>query len=362
MILLIQILNSSTTSFSIMSQDQILCISYFDQIMGPSTLYSSEILSKSLNTPNLDRILEFNDEEGTFIFAYRKYQTVNHLFYIDSDLARGGKELLMITYMIRAAIFKDEIVDVFKYLDSKEPILEDFASELKDLKDIPSILHLKKSAFSEEFVLELANEDLKTNFLEIFNRYFKRLVPKFQLDTPIRGRSHLKKVFILGAPQVGKTTLLKNIELIQFLNVKRNDLPSRIYEVLVENIEVLKYNDELEEFACKEYENLEKCTIMAQAFILLFNLSDKNSIYQTKEIFQIVDDKRLEIEKDPIPILIIGNKFHDKEEFQPDFIHKIFEIEKFRELGVKIKYYALNILTEDEKIMKLVRWIIKQIV
>jgi len=330
--------------------------------MGPSTLFSSEVLSKSLNAPNIDRILEFNDEEGTFIFAYRKYQTINHLFYIDSELARGGKELLMITYMVRAAIFKEEIVDVFKYLDSKEPILEEFASEIKHLKDIPTILHLKKSAYLEDFVLDLANEELKTNFMKIFNRYFERLVPKFHLDTPIRGKTRLKKIFILGAPQVGKTTLLKNIELIQFLNVKKNDLPSRIYEVLVENIEILKYSDELGEFACKEYENLEKCTIMAQAFVLIFNLSNKNSIFQTKEIFQIVNDKRLELEKDSVPILLIGNKFQDKEEFQPDFIHEIFEIEKLRELGVKIKYFALNILTEDENIMKTLRWMITQIV
>lgn len=345
-----------------MSQNQILCISYFDQVMGPTTLYSNEPLSESLNAPDINRILEFNDEEGTFIFAYRKYQTVNHLFYIDSDLARGGKELLMITYMVKAAIFKDEIVDVFKYLDSKEPILEEFASELKQLKDITSVLHLKKSSFSEEFVLELANEALKTNFLKIFNRYFQRLAPKFQIDTPIRGRSRLKKVFILGAPQVGKTTLLKNIELIQFLNVKRNDLPTRIYEVLVENIEILKYNDELEEFACKEYESLEECTIIAQAFILIFNLSDKNSIYQTKEIFQIVDNKRLEIEKDLVPILIIGNKFHDKEEIQPDFVHDTFKIEQLKELGEKIKYYAINISKEDDKIMEALRWLIKTII
>ena len=344
-----------------MSQDQILCISYFDQVMGPSTLYSSELLSESLNTPNLDRILEFNDEEGTFIFAYRKYQTVNHLFYIDSDFARGGKELLMITYMVRAAIFKDEIVDVFKYLDSKEPILEEFASEIKHLKDIPSILH-KKSTFSEEFVMDLASEELKTNFMKIFNRYFERLVPKFQLDTPIKGKTRLKKVFIVGAPQVGKTTLLKNIELIQFLHVKRNDLPSRIYEVLVENIEILKYNDEFGEFICKEYENLEECTLLAQAFILVFNLSDQNSIYQTKKVFQIIHDKHLTLEKELVPILIVGNKFQDKEQFQPDFIHEIFEIEKFKELGVKIKYYALNILTEDENIMKTLRWMIKQII
>ena len=106
-----------------MSQNQILCITYFDQVIGPSTFYSNELLSASVEAPDINRILEFNDEEGTFIFAYRKFQTVNHIFYVDSDFARGGKELMMITYMIKTAIFKDEIVDVFRYLDSKAPVL-----------------------------------------------------------------------------------------------------------------------------------------------------------------------------------------------------------------------------------------------
>jgi len=345
-----------------MSKDQILCISYFDQVMGPSILYSSEPLSESLNAPDITRILEFNDEEGTFIFAYRKYQTVNHLFYIDSNLARGGKELLMITYMIRAAIFKDEIVDIFKYLDSKEPILEEFASEIRRLDALSSILHLKKSSFSGEYVLDLASEDLKTGFLALFNRYFQKLTPLFRIDSPLRGRSQLKKVFILGGASSGKTTLLKNIELIQFLNVKKNDIPTRIYEVLVDNIEILRYEEGVGEFACKEYETLEECMILAQGFILIFNLSDKNSILQTKDIYQIVDNKRLESERGLVPILIIGNKFYDDEEIHSDFVHDTFNIEQLKELGVKIKYYAIDISKEDDNIMEALRWLIKNII
>ncbi|MFX1594841.1 MAG: GTPase domain-containing protein [Promethearchaeota archaeon] len=345
-----------------MAQNQILIISYFDQVIGPSTLYSNKTLSESEDAPDINRILEFNDEEGTFIFAHRKFQTVNHIFYMDSDLARGGKELIMITYMIKAAIFKDEIVDVFKYLDSKAPILEEFASEIRKLNDISSVLHLKKSAKSSEFVLDLANEELKNNFLNIFNNFFAKLSPKYMLETPIKDKRLIKKIFIIGAPRVGKTTFLKNIELIQFLNVKRNDLPTRIYEVVIENLEILKYDEDLSAFECKEFENLRKCINFSQGFILLFNASDKNSAIQTKEIFKIVDNTRLEMETDLAPILIIGNKFHDKEEIDTDFIYKTFEINELKELGIKIKYFPINILKEDEKVMKAVRWLVKEII
>lgn len=346
-----------------MTQNQILCITYFDQIIGPSTLYSSEPLTKTSDTPDINRILEFNDEEGTFIFAYRKFQTVNHIFHINSELARGGQELMMITYMIKAAIFKDEIVDVFKYLDSKAPVLEEFASDIRKLNlELAEILHTKKSAILSEYTLELANEELKRNFLDIFNRYFKKLAPKYRLETPIRDKRLIKKIFIIGAPRAGKTTFLKNIELIQFLNIKRNDLPSRIYEVVIENLEILQYDNQMREFECKDFENLETCVNFSQGFIILFNLSDKNSIIQSKEIFKIVDNTRLEIETDLVPILIIGNKFYGKENFELDFINETFEINDLRELGVKVKYVPINILKEDEKIMSAMRWLIRKII
>ena len=345
-----------------MTQNQILCVTYFDEVIGPSTLYSSVPLTENADTPDLNRILEFNDEEGTFIFAYRKFQTVNHIFYVDSKIARGGKELMMITYMIKTAIFKDEIVDVFRYLDSKAPVLVEFALEISNLNELSSTLHLKKSALSGEYVLELANEELRSKFLEIFQKYFQKLAPKYRIDTPIRDKRLLKKIFIIGAPRVGKTTFLKNIELIQFLNIKRNDLPSRIYEVVIENLEILKYDESISEFECKEFENLENCVNFSQGFILLFNLADKNSIIRTKEIFKIVDNTRLELETELAPILIIGNKFHDKEDIDQEFINKTFEINELRELGVKVKYFPINILKEDEKVMEAMRWLIRKII
>ncbi len=345
-----------------MTQNQILCITYFDQVIGPNTLYCNESLSESSDAPDVNRILEFNDEEGTFIFAYRKFQTVNHIFYMDSDLARGGKELMMITYMIKTAIFKDEIVDVFKYLDSKAPVLEEFAIEIQKLEEIISILHSKKSSKTDECVLDLANEELRNKFLMIFNKYFTRLSPKYMLETPIKDKRLIKKIFIIGAPRVGKTTLLKNIELIQFLNIKRNDLPSRIFEVVIENLEILKYDEEMSAFECKEFENLQNCVNFSQGFILLFNLSDKNSAIQTKEVFKIVDNTRLEMETDLAPILIIGNRFFDKEELDPKFVSETFEIQELEEIGVKVKYYPINILKEDEKVMEAMRWLIKTII
>lgn len=44
------------------SKGEILCISYFDQIIGPNQLYCNEkINTDGISHPNLNKILEFND-------------------------------------------------------------------------------------------------------------------------------------------------------------------------------------------------------------------------------------------------------------------------------------------------------------
>ena len=342
-----------------MTLDQILCVSYFDQVIGPNLLYSNEDLNEIAGTPDLGRILEFNDEEGTFIFAYRKFQTVNHIFYIDSQYARGGKELLMISYLVRTAIFKDQIVDVFKYLELKSPILEEFAVEIRKLNDLASLLHSKKNGPSNGSVLNIANKDFKMKFLEIFNKYFKRLSPSYQIETPIVSKRIIKKVFIVGAPKTGRTTFLKNVELIQFLNIKNDDLPTRIYEVLVENLEILNFDENECEFYCKGYDSFEKCMEHAQGFIFIFNASDEDSLSETKSMLQIIDDRRLEMGNRLVPIIIIGNKFYNKEKLSSKFVQDLFAIKALKETGMRIRYFPINVLEEDEKIMKALRWMIK---
>ncbi len=343
-----------------MPLDQILCVSYFDQVIGPNTLYCEPLMDDIVGAPDLDRVLEFNDEEGTFIFAYRKFQTVNNIFYIDSKFARGGKELIMVSYLIKTAIFKDEIVDVFKYLDSKTPILEDFAEEIKKLDELPALLHLDKTVSSGN-LLDLANEKLKTTFLDIFQESFQRLTPEFRLETPIKSRKRIKKIFIIGANKAGKKTFLKNLELIQFLRIKSNDLTNLIYEAIIENLEILKFDEDSCYFECKNFNSFEDCLNHAQGLIFIFKVSDLQSINETKKLFQIIEDKRKEMEINSVPILIIGNKSAIYEKDKTNLINKTFEVKKLKENGIRIRFYPIQILEEDHMVMKALRWMIKNI-
>ena len=346
------------------SNESILCLSYFDSIIGPSIFYCSSSIDEKEH-PDLGRILEFQEREGSFIFSYRKYQTINHIFYIDSKLARGGQDLLMITYMIKAAYFKDEITDVYRYLESKIPELEEFAIKISKLKELTTLLHSEKNSIARQTPLDLGSQEFQNKFLEVFYEYYQKISPEIAISRPIISKGDLKKLYIFGPPKCGKTTLLKNLEVIQFLqykdNEKKRDLISKIYDFVIENIEILTYEC-IENDNKGEYPKLyDECMDNAQGFILLFNASKRESLQEAIDMFQLVLNRCLDKEEF-MPILVIGNKFYDKEVVGPELIFQNFDLDELADCGMTVNYFAINVLTEDEKIIKALSWILKQLI
>ncbi|MHA1150139.1 MAG: hypothetical protein ACTSR8_18055 [Promethearchaeota archaeon] len=145
-----------------------LVIFYFDQKIGPSVLYSYNM--EMLEDFELSRFLDVLDY-GTFIFALKDYQTINHISYINHDLARGREIPFMISYMINNV----EIEESYRYLESKTIVLESFANELRELDGIGDIFNQRTRL----------NEVLHENqFLKIFKKFYKRLSLKFRILKP----------------------------------------------------------------------------------------------------------------------------------------------------------------------------------
>ena len=148
-------------------KNSLLVLSYFDRVRGPSILYCEE----SFEHFELRNVLDVL-ESGTFIFAFRNYQTVNRIFHLESEFARGGIETVMITFMIK----NTEVEDVFRYLESKTPILEDFSRDIKELEELPKILH-ELSNLGDIFTI--GSKTFREEFLKIYAVYYERLRPTF---------------------------------------------------------------------------------------------------------------------------------------------------------------------------------------
>jgi len=152
-------------------KNTLLVLSYFDRVRGPSLLYCEE----NFNHFELRNVLDVL-ESGTFIFAFRNYQTINHIFYVESNLARGGIETVMITFMIK----NTEVEDVFRYLESKTPLLEEFSQDLMELEELPRVLH-NQSKIDDLFTI--GSPKFRNNFLQIYSNYYEKLCPVFKKES-----------------------------------------------------------------------------------------------------------------------------------------------------------------------------------
>jgi signal recognition particle receptor subunit beta len=347
-----------------MAPNQALCIIYFDSIIGPNVFYCNRDLVKTIKNDEISRILEFNDEEGSFIYAFKEYQTINYTFYLSSSLARGGKEIIMISYFIRASAFKSQINDVFEYLQSKIPILIKFAKKLKALKHIPELLHKNKKVHLKDDVVSLGDTDFQDKFFSVFNSTFRKLSSIPELIQP-RINQSVKKVFIFGAEKVGKNTFLQNIEKLQAEMQENDNLPTKIFQVIIDNLEILTEECTESGLNCEQCERNNRCIDNAEGFIVIFDASDKGSIIDAKERFKIIVSKfcqRRPLKK--IPILLIGNKFKKFEDISPKVLRKAFNTMEVKQCAIDMKYFPMNLLKDKENgnLLNALRWLIKNMI
>jgi hypothetical protein len=153
-----------------------LVISYFDQVMGPSILYCNKEINE-IRHIELNKLLDFNSRENCIILANDKYQTINYSFLIKSEDSRGGVEQFLLSYIIKEDDIKSEYLDIFKFLRSKQPILQNLANEIKKLRWLPKLLTIKNKAF-DTIVLKKASQRDKDDFLSLYNKYYNLLFPE----------------------------------------------------------------------------------------------------------------------------------------------------------------------------------------
>ncbi|MBN1800783.1 MAG: hypothetical protein JW891_04710 [Candidatus Lokiarchaeota archaeon] len=334
-------------------KEKFLVISYFDMKIGPNTLYTRSDISTIYGFPDLSKILDFSNKDGTFLFSFRKFQTINTVFNMRSDIARGGTDLLMISCIVRASYFKNELTDIFKYLESKKVYLDKFASELKALPNFNSILYKYKQNPSVAQFTRYCKEE-NVNFFSVYDRYHDLIFPESEIKLITQDINLKKKIFLIGPKGSGKDTYLRNIETLQFFSENNLDIPTRIMGIMLDNIVA---SDAIDFFKGKT--RLDK----AQAVIFIVKDTDgKTSIVVKSFIEKFMSSYSGQL-FGKIPLLIINNEVEGmgKAPLREEEIKEIFRKQEFNEQEIPFKYYSLNVIKEDPLLLEPLKWIIKEI-
>jgi hypothetical protein len=331
--------------------EKFLVISYFDMRIGPNILYSNSDISNIYSFPDLSRILEFTERESTFLFSFRKFQTINSVFYMKSEIARGGQDLLMISCVIRASYFKNELTDIYQYLNSKKPILEKYVAELKVLPNFNSILHKNIQNPTITQFTELCKE-YNVDFFSIYDKFFDLIFPESEIRIITQDINLQKKILLLGPKGSGKDTFLRSIEALQFFNQSKLDIPTRILGIIIDNI-ILSNSD--------DFLNDKVRLDMAQAIILIIRNMDKNTINEVNLLIEKFFSSYSRQNYGKVPLLIINNFFKDETSLREKEIKKnISNLKNLKKEKIPIKYYSVNVLKKDPELLEPLKWLIRE--
>ena len=332
--------------------EKFLVISYFDMRIGPNILYSNSDINNIYGFPDLSKILEFS-EEGTFSFSFRKFQTINTIFNMTSDLARGGQDQLMISCIIRASYFKNELTDIYQYLESKKSILEQLVAELKALPNFNLVLHKNKLNPTIKQFTDYCKEH-KVDFFPIYDRYFSLIFPESEIRIITQDINLQKKILLFGPKGSGKDTFLRSIEAIQFHNSQSNlDIPNRILGIIIDNIILANTSDFLSNDMGLD---------IAQAIVYIIKNIDKKTCNEVNSVIEKYISTYSKQKYGKVPFLIINNVFQDKNPLREKQIKKnISNLKRLKKEKIPIKYFSLNVFNEDPILLEPLKWLIREI-
>jgi GTPase SAR1 family protein len=269
----------------------------------------------------------------------------------------------MVSYLIRGDSLMDQISDIYYYLHSKKPILRTFAQKLSTLEELPDVVQENKYESLTRNVKSLGSDKFQKKFQKLYDQSYNDLLSKNEENGLSSVHETIKKLFILGGKNVGKTTFLNQVKAVQSNLNESTDLATKIFEVIIDNVEELRaecYNDLLK---CDQCEINNRCITQAQGFIIIFNNSDRESISEAKERFNIIHEKFCKYNPDKaIPILLIGNKLQKNKEVKTTTPPNEWNIEKAKGCNIITKHIDVDLTNGGDRLQKSFRWIIKQLI
>jgi len=207
----------------------IISLTFFKRRSGPLIYYyyPENSLNATEKASIMDTMVQVSNERYS-THQSSTLSSLNYYFEIQSDWARGKKEMLMISVVLNTKITKS-IEDII------QSICIDFESQLKNIKDIYKALYDKDlDSFSDE----------EQSDIEKFSRILRMKIKEFHKKIRILNSQKFTKVIFKGTMEIEKKLDLTQIaQGIQDAEFNPERFPGLIMKIEKPNATILMFSD-----------------------------------------------------------------------------------------------------------------------
>lgn len=304
-------------------------LSHFNSLKGPEVFIDYPACPDFLQIDHIPMLMDFYDK-GFFIHKFGQVDTANYIFQLESPLARGNKELLMITLVL----FEEDYD-----LASFKKFLKIFVRDLQSIEDIYKAFHKpKEEDFNESYT---AYKKIK---LSLEN--FHKSLPIEKAIFKIRKT----KILIIGLAESGRSSLIDYLKNVFFSQETLNSERS-IIKNLLGNLSIITYNilDNviMEKLPSIYFDNIDG---------IIFMLDSSNKA-KMEEAFHLLHRLNEFPQIHRLPLLLLFNKMDKNNVKESELISKL----KINELKYKnSRHFSVSIINE-EGIVEAIYWLSKEI-
>jgi len=149
-----------------------LVLTYFDQIIGPNVLlsYPNEKLEENVIT-KLVKFFDLDIEETFFeiILITKKKKIINFNFELDSQWARGNKEFVMLSLIMKREYQSEQFY----------AFIVDASYKILKTENVYKALYKYDDFHDNDIEIDLTYEQIKNILFDCLNSLIKRLEDKF---------------------------------------------------------------------------------------------------------------------------------------------------------------------------------------
>lgn len=270
--------------------------SVFDSLAGPKVFMSHPPIDESVGM-SVAELLDIRHDKGFFIHSFGEYSAINFPFRIDSPLARGGEDMLLVSFVFDFFCKQPQVV---------RDLMQEFIAAVQQIENV--------------YVLFPPDAEIDADYERKVNDVALLLEELYKTGKERLESSFIGKMLMVGLDKAGKTSITRVLRDPEgFSPTQRPTLGVNIVKTVMNEMEFSIYDvGGQKQFRKRWFSTVAEPS--AVIYVHDISESDENRIEESRQEFDGVVSWLNEIESDA-PVLIVGNKIDVAE--QPKLVLRV---------------------------------------